>query len=176
MTGPAAGVLARAVDALRASGADAKWGDDRTFHVTAAFLGETPPERLGDLRAALAAARSDSPPPADAAFESLGAFPSMSAPRVLWAGVGRGAGDLCAAQRALVRRLREASFPAPEEPFLPHATLGRLRTPRGREALLHAAEPWRSAVAWAGSDFPCGALRIVASRLTPAGPIHTELA
>ncbi|MBI5596159.1 MAG: RNA 2',3'-cyclic phosphodiesterase [Elusimicrobia bacterium] len=175
MTGPAAGVLARAVDALRACAADAKWSDDRTFHVTAAFLGETLPERLDALRAALRAAHRDAPPPAEAAFESLGAFPSLESPRVLWAGVGRGAGDMRSAQRALLRRLGEASFPVPDGPFLPHTTLGRLRSPRGREALLRAAEPWRSASAWAGADFPCGPLRIVASRLTPAGPVHTEL-
>lgn len=169
-------MLARALAALSASGADARWSDDRTFHVTAAFLGETAADRVPALRAAMAAAQADSPPPAEAAFDTLGAFPSFDAPRVVWAGVGRGAGDMAAAQRALARRLRDAVFPVEERPFLPHTTLGRLRTARGREALLAAARPWRSPAAWAGSGFPCGPLKLLASRLTPDGPVHSELA
>lgn len=144
--------------------------------MTAAFLGETLPDRIPALRAAAAAAAADAPPPEYAAFETLGAFPGFDAPKVVWAGVGRGSGDMGAAQRALCRRLREAAFPVEDRPFSPHATLGRLRSRRRLEALLDAAEPWRRAAAWAGSDFPCGPLRICSSRLTADGPVHTELA
>ncbi|MBI3298545.1 MAG: RNA 2',3'-cyclic phosphodiesterase [Elusimicrobia bacterium] len=175
VTGPAAELVLRAQGALRASGADAKWADGPPFHVTAAFLGETDASRLADLRACAAEAAAEAPPPAEAALEGLGAFPSWEAPKVLWAGVGRGGGDLTAAGRAIIRRLAAHGFPVEDRPFVPHATLGRLRSKRGLAALAAAAERWRAPEAWAGASFACGPVRLIASVLTPNGPIHTEL-
>lgn len=175
MRGPAAAAAGRALGSLRAAAPGARWHSPDTLHVTAAFLGETPPERLPELFAIAAAAEAAAPSPAEAVLCSLGAFPSWDAPRVVWAGVGRGAAEMRALVAALRPRLAAAGFPVEDRPFVPHLTLGRLKDRRQGAALGAAAAPWMGAAAWAGADFPCGPVRLYSSVLTPSGAVHTEV-
>lgn len=122
-----------------------------------------------------AAAEAVAPSPAEAALDALGAFPSWDAPRVVWAGVGRGAAELCALEAALRPRLAAAGFPVENRPFVPHLTLGRVKDRRKGAALRAAAASWTGAAAWAGAVFPCGPVRLFSSVLTSAGAVHAEV-
>ena len=79
---------ARALHAALASDFEAagwRLSDPRDLHVTLLFLGSVPVERIAELadlaRGALAGARA-----LEVRLETLGAFPSIDAPRVAWAG------------------------------------------------------------------------------------------
>jgi RNA 2',3'-cyclic 3'-phosphodiesterase len=96
------------------------------MHVTLAFLGRTPDERLADVAAAVEAAASDVTA-FDIELDRPGRFPPTGRPRVVWLGIGTGApmvlglGDRV---RAELRR-REIAFDA--KPHRAHVTLGRAR-------------------------------------------------
>src|SRR5262249_58527952 len=103
-------------------------------HLTLKFLGTVEPTRLGDVERALATAAAGQP-----AFEltmlGLGAFPSRSRPRVLWAGVDAGGAELTALATRVDEALAGLGFPREGRPFAAHATLGRVREPRPQPRL-----------------------------------------
>lgn len=102
-----------------------RWLAPASYHVTLGFLGWSRPEVIEAVRdrvgAALAGVRGFS-----IQARGLGAFPSVDAARVVWAGFeeSRPLGDLAA-------RVRDAAgslgFEAEARPFHPHVTLGRIR-------------------------------------------------
>jgi hypothetical protein len=63
----------------------ARWVRPESMHVTLKFLGETDPQKLSEIRAALAPIRSAQPVAMD--FRVLGFFPNEFKPRILWCGV-----------------------------------------------------------------------------------------
>jgi RNA 2',3'-cyclic 3'-phosphodiesterase len=102
-----------------------RWTTPAQWHLTLAFLGPTNRDRLPHIRGAME--RSAKPV---AAFgletTSLGAFPSLRRPSVLWLGVG---GDVTTLQ-TLQLRLSEAltgMLELDDKPFKPHLTLARLK-------------------------------------------------
>jgi 2'-5' RNA ligase len=99
----------------------------RNVHVTLAFLGATPEGRVVDVVRAMRSGSAGLCAPL-AALEGLGAFPSASRPRVLWAGLREeGGARLEAAARSVGEALRAAGFELEEhERFHAHVTLARL--------------------------------------------------
>src|SRR5262245_51951887 len=77
-----------------------------SIHLTLAFIGEIPTERVADLQAAVERAAGDIPVFSLRA-EGLGVFPNARRPRVLWVGVQ---GE--AAERARLQALHRQLIPA----------------------------------------------------------------
>jgi len=94
------------------------------FHITLAFLGETPEEKLETLFRIM---EDLNPPPFEIHFNSTGCF-SHSRKELWWVGADRNCpgykvlGDIHA---LLLNRLLEAGFPVDTRPFNAHITLGR---------------------------------------------------
>lgn len=96
------------------------------MHVTLAFLGWVPDERLGPLTdAALAAVTGIGP--FDLSFDHAGRFPPTGRPRALWLGVGEGAEELAHLAASVSRQVMARSFVLEDRPFAPHLTLARVR-------------------------------------------------
>ena len=162
--------LAAAIDRLRPHATDVAWIAPSNLHVTLKFLGQVEPERvvaLGDaLRAAVAAERA-----CEVAVRGLGAFPSPSRPRVLWAGLDDPTRTLGRLAERVDACCAELGFPRESRAFAAHVTLGRVREPRRQPALAPALAR--------GADF--GALRVdrvslMRSELSPRGARYSELA
>ncbi len=168
---PAAERLREACEDLRGAGADVKWVS--SFHLTMAFLGDIPPDR--ENAAAEAGKRAVSGmSAAGARVAGLGAFPSWKRPKVLWAGLDEeGRNALTETARVLHKELMEEGFQLEKRAFLPHITLGRVRSGRGLEALDKRLERWRPEKAWDGASFDAKELVLFESRLTQAGPAYT---
>lgn len=102
-----------------------RWTTSEQWHLTLAFLGATNRERLPHIQGAME--RSAKPIGAfSLETTSLGAFPSLRRPSVLWLGVG---GDVASLQ-TLQFRLSEAlsgMLEADDKEFKPHLTLARLK-------------------------------------------------
>lgn len=164
--------LARAVEQLRAVARDVAWVAPANFHLTLKFLGEVPETRLAELTAALAAAAA---PLASFGLDvqGLGAFPSLTRPRVIWAGTGEGAPALAALAARVEAALEPLGFPPEARPWSGHVTLGRVRVPRLQPALAAALR--------AGAAHPFGRLAVVRvslmqSQLARSGARYAELA
>lgn len=145
-----------------------RWAASHQAHLTLAFLGDLDEAALMRARAcARRAARRASPFEAD--LRGAGAFPSAVRARVVWLGWGAGAAEVGGLHAALAHELDSDGFGLDRRRFHPHVTLARARAPLDARSLLDALTPWRS-VAWTVT-----AVELMASRLTPEGPVHTRL-
>ena len=99
-----------------------RYGISSNYHITLAFLGEVPPERLGDAQAILAAhtARTPAPTISLQAVDFFGR--AENAILILRA---QSAPPLDALHGALIAALQADGLPADPGPFVPHITLAR---------------------------------------------------
>lgn len=147
---------------------DYRWVDPSLMHLTLAFLGEQPPERLELLQQVGASAASGSVR-GILRLGQAGQFGSRRAPRVLWVDVTGDLEALLGLQRRLNDSLREAGFATEERDFRPHITLARRReaarggTPTG----------WPPSVK--KTSFALETLTLMQSRLSSRGPSYIAL-
>ncbi len=136
--------LGRASDALRLSGADAKWTAPAQWHVTLKFLGEIEEAALPAIVEAIGrvAARGR---PARLRLGGLGVFGGLK-PRVVIARVEDEGGSLGETAGGLDRELAPLGFHPDNHVFNPHLTLARIRSPRNTSALLQAVKRESSGV------------------------------
>lgn len=152
-----------------------RWIGPELMHVTVKFLGNVSEDRLALVSTALVQALAG-----HAAFDAdvvgLGAFPSPTRPRVVWAGVGAGADRLGDIARAVEDALEPLGFPREERAFRAHVTLARIkdRLPGGAEKTL--AEELRAGGTRAVSRVRVDRVHLMASKLSPKGPTYTPLA
>ena len=160
--------LATEVERLQPLTRDVAWVGRDNFHVTLKFLGGVEAPRLDAVAAALAEAGRASGP-FDLAVSDLGAFPSRTRPRVLWAGIDDGAATAALASH-VDRVLAPLGFPPEGRAFSAHVTLGRVRAPRPNPRLAEALS---------GGAFGrqrVDRLSLMRSELSPRGARYTELA
>jgi 2'-5' RNA ligase len=92
--------------------------------------------------------------------------------RVVWAGVSEGSERIVELQRSLDSELQGLGFPR-ERDFVPHVTLARVRSPRGKEEL---AREIRGMAGLEFGEMEVKSVDLVQSRLTPKGPVYSTLA
>ncbi|MBI4594160.1 MAG: RNA 2',3'-cyclic phosphodiesterase, partial [Candidatus Rokubacteria bacterium] len=129
--------LGAEIAGLRPLARGVAWVAAENLHVTLKFLGEVDPDRLDRVAAALATVASGRAP-FDLVVEGLGAFPSATRPRVVWAGLARGAHALAALAVSVEDALAGLGFAREARPFASHVTLGRAREPRPDPSLARA--------------------------------------
>ena len=101
-----------------------QWIPLEKMHITTKFIGEWPEQRLGEMKAALAAVTSASP--VDVAIRRIGWLPNPRIARVLYAGVEAGEA-LTALAAATGKATGSLGIPAENRIFRPHVTLARVR-------------------------------------------------
>lgn len=161
--------LSQVQEALKARGADVSWVKPENLHITLKFLGEVEEARLPVLSETIASSlRGTSPFPL--ALGGLGAFPDLRFPRVIWIGVKRGAKELSALQARLEEGLQRIGFSPEDRPFSPHLTLGRVRSPRGRGALVEDLKALEIPIL---GEMILESVDLMRSQLHPTGAIYT---
>lgn len=116
------------VDVLRPALDGARWTRPEGRHLTLKFLGEVPDDRVEDIASALGSAVPKHRA-FDAAFASVGGFPNLERPRVLWVGVGEGADAMTALANDIEEALVPLGFEAEARGFHAHVTLARFPKP-----------------------------------------------
>ncbi len=154
---------------LIATGADVKWVEAENLHVTMRFLGEISVEQFAAVDE-LARRIAGGTRTFDVRLSQPGAFPSIRAPRVVWMGIADGAETLSSVVRDLEVGLGTIGISGEERAFVPHVTLGRVRSPRGRRQLVDGIEQadWR-----APEPFRADALTLFESRISSGGPAYS---
>lgn len=164
--------LAREVGRLQPVASNVAWVGADHLHVTLKFLGATDEDRLPAVREALARAAGTASA-FTLALRGLGAFPTPSRPRVIWAGAAEGAGALAALAGTVDRELVALGVPPETRPFASHVTLGRVREPRRAPRL---AEALATASERVFGTVTVDRLTLMRSDLSPRGARYTELA
>jgi 2'-5' RNA ligase len=162
--------LAEAQERLRASEADVKWVRAEGIHITLKFLGWVDDEREPGIADAAAAGVADAGP-FRLSLVGIGGFPSATAPRVVWVGVTQGAREMSELARRIEDALEPLGFERERREFSPHVTLGRVRSPRGRDRLAARIGEER--------ERPFGEMEVervelMRSDLHPTGPVYTS--
>jgi 2'-5' RNA ligase len=112
-----------------------RWVERDNWHVTLRFIPDAPHvaavPHVSDIVSALeSVARGHSS--FAIVLDSLGAFPSLRRPKVLFYNVSEGADHLAALAVDIDNALVEIGFPAEEKPFHAHATTARIKRPLPR--------------------------------------------
>jgi 2'-5' RNA ligase len=162
--------LGELMKSLRDTCRDARWARIAGLHVTLKFIGETPSERVAELKSALAGIPPRDPIATD--FRGLGFFPNARRPRVLWACVESGP-ELAALTIAVEKALSPQGIQQDDRKFSPHLTLARFKEAAGVDELQVAIEkagPLKFGSATA-TEF-----HLYQSVLKPGGAEYTRLA
>lgn len=131
--------MAKVQSVFQKAKGDIRWVKPQGFHLTFQFLGNIEPTQAAPI---LSAVRETVrlQPPLQVRTQGLGAFPSLTRPRVLWARLsGEGLRELHA---RIESALGSLGFPAEGRAFRPHITLGRVRSQRGWERVLERVKEY----------------------------------
>lgn len=143
---------------------DITWVRPEGIHLTIKFLGEVDEERVSVLTDALDAAKQGVMP-FTVKVGRIGAFPDMSRPRVLWAGVD-GKGGLIQLQRNIEDALFKLGFEKETRPFSPHLTLCRIKSFKEGSRLAALALELKGAP---DAEFKVSSYALIKSVLSPKG-------
>lgn len=147
-----------------------KWVPPDQLHATLVFAGEIDEPTAMALQETV---RTMELPPLSLHLQGLGHFPPRGEPRVVWAGLGGDVDALVALQRQLATRAAELEIPTEKRPYVPHVTLGRVKSPFGALALVQQLQTVGATLR--DKPFAAAALTMFASELRPSGPVHTPL-
>ena len=148
------------------------WVATGNLHLTVKFLGAVAEDRIEAVAGALTGAMAGAGA-FDAQVEGLGAFPSATRPRVVWAGVTAKAGTMDDLAGRVDDALAARGFAREARPFFPHVTLGRVRLPGRIPGLTEAL---RGAASRGFGRLPVARVSLMRSELSPRGARYTELA
>jgi 2'-5' RNA ligase len=154
---------------LANTAADLKLIKPQNIHLTIRFLGNISPPMVDAIHEEM---KHLSFIPFEVELRGLGVFPRLSYPRVVWAGIKKGADELVKIFEQLEPRLRGLGFKPDTRGFSPHLTIARVRSGRNKVQLVKLVRELE--------DYDFGAIkaecfRLKKSVLTPRGPIYTTL-
>lgn len=112
-----------AVRKLRDAELPVHWVEPDQLHMTLKFLGEVRPERVGDVKGAVARV-AEKTEPFTMLMRGAGAFPTMRRPRVVWLGA-EASPELRCLKHDLEWELAPQGFEREVRAFHPHVTVGR---------------------------------------------------
>jgi 2'-5' RNA ligase len=165
------GSIEQGTRAIRELDADVRWAPVGNMHLTLKFLGNTPEELLPTIREGLLRAGA-SRRRFNVGFSGVGAFPDRRRPRVFWIGVSEGAEYLVRLQNDVEKSMAELGFEPEQRKYSPHLTIGRVRSERGKGALMTRLDTLGE------KDFgrmEVEAFSLFQSELGPRGARHTRL-
>ncbi|MCP4649406.1 MAG: RNA 2',3'-cyclic phosphodiesterase [PVC group bacterium] len=104
--------------------------------------------------------------------DTLGAFPNLKNPRVLWVGIKSGQKQLQSLNIQIENQLEQIGFPKNEKSFHPHFTLARIKTIESQE---NNRPSFAQAEVNTTITSPANKITLFQSKLTPQGAIYTKL-
>jgi len=164
--------LLRIAQPLRALEARVTWVRPENFHITLKFLGEVAPASVEMLKI-LGAQVAASAQRFDLTFDTVGAFPTVHRPRVLWIGASSVPQEILSLHERLERELVKMGF-GEEERFTPHVTVGRVKDERPLRA--GQLPQLISQIGAFACRAPITHLTLMESQLSPSGAIYTPVA
>lgn len=157
---------------LKETEADVQWVKPQNIHLTLKFPGDINEETIEKIKDILGEI-AETTPPFQMRIGSLGTFPKIDFPRVLWAGVIQGEAESKKIADRLESRLEKISIVKEKRDFSAHATLGRVRSGKNKEKLANMLNKLKNEMEIL--EFRVEKLTLFASKLTPQGPVYESL-
>ena len=168
--------LAELQHKLATTGAGVRWVRPEGIHLTLKFLGNVPENLIPEIVSVIQeVVQKNAPEVIRLGIKGVGTFPPRGAPRVVWAGL---TGDLVALarlQQALEAALARLGFAPEKRPFVPHLTLGRVKSSKNKKNLLNTIDKYREEEFIPDQRIEIRELVLYQSTLHPDGAIYTPL-
>lgn len=152
-----------------------KWVPEDNLHLTLKFLGDVPLSLMKNVVTVMEEI-AGSTRPLRLGITGLGAFPSQTRPRVLWAGLGGDIRPLAALANETDAALVKLGFPRETRPFTPHLTLARVRPEAPAEETRSISDAMASFPLPTGMEFVADGMSLMKSVLRPEGASYSRLA
>jgi len=166
--------LALLQEQLKASNADVKWVEPKNIHLTLKFIGERDDKKVEKIMQILDEVAQNKNT-YEASIYSLGAFPSINSPRVIWVGLQQGDNETKAIAQDLEEKIAKIGIPKEDRPFASHITIGRTRSGLNKEKLFEAINKLAVNLEKEFQNFAVGKIVLFKSTLTPKGPLYEAL-
>jgi len=151
------------------TGADLKLVAPENIHITIRFLGDVSAAKIDSIHESM---KKTDFTAFDCQINSLGVFPHLGHPRVVWAGISKGADELTKIADLLENQLRQLGLRADPKGFSPHLTLARVKTGRNKAELARRIQEMTD---YEFGTMKADCLRLKKSILTPKGPVYSTL-
>ncbi len=163
--------LAQLQQKLKSTGADAKWVAPENIHLTIKFLGEINDEQLGKITLILEETAKN-----HSSFQlrinSIGVFPKINFPRVIWVGADLGDEECKKIAAELEEKTAQTGIPKEKREFSSHITIARVRSPSNRDKLVQELDNLAGYFPKTNLQFNAAKITLFKSTLTPKGPIY----
>lgn len=146
--------------------------DPEQAHITLKFLGDTDPDRLGELTESLSDAVDNAGfDPFEAEIGGLGVFPHLEYISVVWVGVRAGSEQLSRLHDSVEEATTALGFDPEEHEFTPHATIARMDHAGGKDLVQEVVANRDPTVGTIRFD----EIRLTKSELTENGPEYSTV-
>lgn len=144
-----------------------KWVEKDNLHLTLKFLGDIKDDQLADVSSRLKDVCSNCSK-YEICIKDIGGFPSLSSPRIVWAGLNKGKTETQALAEEIDKKLFGLGIKKEENNFKAHITLGRNKERRKAASLS------------VDSNIDIGSfyvneVSLIKSTLLPKGPVYQTL-
>jgi RNA 2',3'-cyclic 3'-phosphodiesterase len=156
---------------LKTLPADVKWVNTKSIHLTLKFLGNIEEGSIETIAQEIQNGIKGFKPWLTA-VKNMGAFPSLKSPRVVWIGLEDQSGQLVKLQNHIDKEMSRLGFEEEKRTFAPHLTLGRVRSPRGKDELVKYLLDERERVF---GEIKVDRVILFKSELKPTGAVYTVL-
>ncbi len=165
-----AGRISRIIEDSSIRRAPWRWIRPENYHFTLKFLGEVDGSMLPSIHEAARSAASGTEP-FRLTMGSIGGFPDLDDPRVIYYGIDSGFEKLRDLAGRIEDECEKIGFERDKKRFRAHLTLARVKRPPGDEALcaLRSFPPLDAA-----AFLDAGHFTLMSSRLTPSGALYEE--
>jgi 2'-5' RNA ligase len=167
-------VLLKLQEQLKTSQADVKWVNPQNIHLTLKFLGEVDEKKLEEIGEILEALKT-AVGPFYIRLSSVGAFPKIDYPRVVWVGIDKGDNETKEIAGLLEAKIAKLDIPAEDRPFSSHITIGRVKSGLNRGRLVKNLNDSLNQFGQENVEFQVRKIVLFKSTLTPKGPIYEIL-
>lgn len=151
--------------------AEVSWVKPESLHFTLKFLGEVEERRIQDISEAMSRAAAQCAP-FQIFLDDKGVFPNWRRPRIVWLGSRHPVPQLQRLKDAIEDALAPLGFERESRPFLPHLTVGRVRSSRRLAELREKIENTPLVF----TPFAVAAAHLMRSELKPSGAEYSRIA
>ena len=155
----------------RLSDFDVKLVEKENLHFNLKFFRHIEEEKIDQLKD-IVKETSEKFEKFDINISGLGAFPSKNYIRVIWLGVKDGYNEFVALANMIENALEELGFEKEKQKFIPHLTLGRVRSGRNKEKMKEAVKELENIEI---GTMKLDRIVLFQSKLSPKGPIYEEI-
>ena len=152
-------------------GGHVRWVRPSAMHLTLKFLGNVDPDLLDSVQNVLAPVFTECSS-FSLQVSGVGAFPNLMKPRVVWVGLDDPTDTLVPLAKNVEQCLEPLGFKREKRGFSPHITLGRVKSMKGKSALVDGI---RQLYDIQGPSFIAIGATLFKSILQPTGAEYSQL-